>query len=662
MSVSSMLSGPSRERPVAAYSPPATSSAGTALGGAPTPVVSSVPGPGASAATPQPPVMPPTHSPFASKPPTANSTSATTSTAPPAPSSSAAAAATSAAAAPVAPAPVERSSYPPLPSAFARESPYAPAPSASPITTPAATTAPPPLAAAAKSAQQNSFPSSPSTWGSASAALAHAQAQAQQAKESLFPGASVGGAAATGGGQRAGPGPQNAPSRAGPGASSAALGGGQNGGHAAAGSTTGSGSGGGSFAWQAQAAQQAQQVQRERERERELQYGQQGPKVGQGTSGLRGQTAPHQHSSTLQSPANRFSGSQDPYSASRGQASPANGQASTASAAAGHKRRRSELGSIAANGSGIDQTLPSTPQTVSAAAQAEAIPATPPPPAAPALPLFSYSDQRKASVRPPMIEVVNDAVDAWVRRHGAELAGEKAARPERSCLGRVVYDALVPPAKLLDGDVLAQGVGGYVEVIVPATWIVGPTSAAAAASEIHSSCSVPPIDLPPVAFSVGPPSAYTGAPLPQTSPSTPLALPTHLADLPGFRKRQVWGTDVYTDDSDILALLVHSGWLRVTRRERRRRAGQRGAGADAIRRARVVGEERIETVQSAPAAAEGGEATPASARAIKVTLGVVPPLIRYQGIERQGIRSRSWGNGHDGVSLRVEKVELLAVS
>ena len=40
----------------------------------------------------------------------------------------------------------------------------------------------------------------------------------------------------------------------------------------------------------------------------------------------------------------------------------------------------------------------------------------------------------------------------------------------------------------------------------------------------------------------------------------------------------------------------------------------------------------------------------------------MPPLIRYQGIERQGIRSRSWGNGHDGVSLRVEKVELLAVS
>lgn len=425
------------------------------------------------------------------------------------------------------------------------------------------------------------------------------------------------------------------------------------------------GSGSGSFAWQAQAAQQAQHVQREREqrereRERELQYGQQGAQVGPGTSGLRGQTAPT---------TNRFPGPQDSYGALHGQASPANGHAATAPAAGGHKRRRSELGPIGTNGGAIDQTVLPSPQTVSAAAQTETILATPPPPTAPALPLFSYSDQRKASVRPPMIEVVNDAVDAWERRHLAEVAGEKAARPERSCLGRVVYDALVPPAKLLDGEVLAQGVGGYVEVIVPTTWIVGPTSdpaaAAAAASENHSSCSVPPIDLPPVAFSVGPPSAYTGAPLPQTSPSTPLSLPIHLADLPGFRKRQVWGTDVYTDDSDVLALLVHSGWLRVTRRERKRRAGERGAGADAIRRARVVGEERIETVQSAPStttAEKGLDATPASARAIKVTLGVVPPLIRYQGIERQGIRSRSWGNGHDGVSLRVEKVELLAVS
>lgn len=269
-----------------------------------------------------------------------------------------------------------------------------------------------------------------------------------------------------------------------------------------------------------------------------------------------------------------------------------------------------------------------------------------------------------------MVEVVNEAVDAWERRHrgaGAEEvagagAGEKSRQQPRSCLGRVVYDALVPPAKLLDGEVLAQGVGGYVEVIVPTTWILGPGCASQSPSDaaagnaevqIRSSCSVAPVDLPPVAFSVGSPSAYTGAPLPHTSPSTPLLLPTHLADLPGFRKRQVWGTDVYTDDSDILALLVHSGWLRVTRRERRRRAGEKGAGADAIRRARIVGEERIEA--STPAAAAS------TAAAIKVTLGVVPPLIRYQGIERQGVRSRSWGNGHDGVSLRVEQVELVSV-
>ncbi|GAA5980499.1 hypothetical protein JCM10908_001671 [Rhodotorula pacifica] len=672
MSVSSMLSGPSRDRPVAAYSPPATSAAGTPSM-ASTPVVSAAPVTGQSA-TPQPPVMPPSHSAFGSKPAAAPAT-ATPASGPSSSSAVTAAASTAAT-------PAERSAYPPLPSAFARESPYAPAPGASPASTPG--TGPSAGAAKGATSQQSSF--QPSTWGSASAALAHAQAQAQQAKESLFPGASGGPQQNQGGTTAATVGGQQRPGQA----SSSGLNRGstatQNGhGHAASTSsgTAPTAAGGGSFAWQAQAAQQAQQVQREREREHELQQQYGGPQAAKRTQPVVAQ-------SHLAGPAAtgaaRFVGAQDPYSALRGpinstQATStgpgaANGNGATA-ASSGHKRRRSEFAaansyaSTTSAGNGAAPTSPAIPQGVAAPQQAEpvAVAAPPPPtpqPAAPTPPLFTYDDQRRAAVRPPMVEVVNEAVDAWERRHraaGTEIAagekGKQQQQQQRGCLGRVVYDGLVPPAKLLDGEVLAQGVGGYVEVIIPTTWIVGPTPSASAdqdaVAQIRSSCSVAPVDLPPVAFSVGPPTAYTGAPLPQTSPSTPLSIPSHLADLPGFRKRQVWGTDVYTDDSDILALLVHSGWLRVTRRERKRRAGEKGAGAVAIRRARVVGEERIETAQVG-----GAETESTSAKAIKVTLGVVPPLVRYQGIERQGIRSRSWGNGHDGVSLRVEQVEVLS--
>lgn len=637
MSVSSMLSGPSRDRPVAAYSPTAAADSGAAAPGtSAAPVVSATPtattpqsggsAPPAPAAkavgTPQPPVMPPSQ-PAVSKPPASAPASANSATTAPAPNTAT-------------PGGLERSSYPPLPSAYARESPYAPAPggASNPSSRPSGQQQQP---ASGGASYQHS------TWSSASAALAHAQAQQQQAKDSLFPAA--GGSAGqtpSPGGAAARPPSTNGPGPYGSSAAARTASGLQNGASTtvptASTSANGTNGGAASFAWQAQAAQQAQQVQRERERESDASKSALAAAM-QARPGQVGQASQQQQQQ--QPPSSSAS-----YGAVRGHTAgttpPLSNGASATAAASGHKRRRSEL-----------------PATTAAPVTAEPAIETPPapPPAAPAPPLFSYADQRRACIRPPMVEVVNEAIDAWERQHRED--GEKSGR--RPFCGRVVYDALVPPAKLLDGDVLANGVGGYVEILVPTTWILGPASSRPLADSqyepVRSTCSVPPRDLPPVAFSVGSPASYAGEALPQTSPSTPLALPTHLADLPGFRKRQVWGTDVYTDDSDILALLVHSGWLRVTRRERKRRAGEKGAGVDAIRRARIEGEERIEIA----AASDAEGAAIADAQAIKVTLGVVPPLVRYQGIERQGVRSRSWGNGHDGVSLRVEHVELLQV-
>ncbi|GAA6011815.1 hypothetical protein JCM8202_004160 [Rhodotorula sphaerocarpa] len=652
MSVSAMLSGPSRERPVAAYSPTPGSSAGQTPGTTPGPVVSSAPTANAVSTgnNPQPPVMPTSRPSLVSKP-----------------SSAAGAPAAAPAATSAAWTPSERSSYPPLPSAYARESPYAPGPGGP--ATPGANTPkgqqPQQQQQQQQSQGQSTF--STSVWGSASAALAHAQAQQQQAKDSLFPATSPAPVAGepSAVSHRLGPAqPPQQPQQQQP------AGGRTNGHQGPSGgppsgtgpgrTSPGAASGGASFAWQAQAAQQAQQVQREREQEHQSQQQQQQAGPGKPPSGSATTSQPSQSSQPRSSAdAGRYAQQHESYA---GGVQPPAAQAAVpanadAGASAGHKRRRSDLGS--AGGAPMGASTGPGPTAAPPAPPAAEPAAPPPPPAAPAPPLFTYTDQRRACVRPPMVEVVNEAVDAWERRYRAQDgdgAGGESER-KRPFLGRVVYDALVPPAKLLDGEVLAQGLGGYVEVLVPTSWIVGPAAVAQRSGVPGSSCSVAPVDLPPVAFTVGPPTSYDGAPVPETSPSTPLVLPAHLADLPGFRKRQVWGTDVYTDDSDILALLVHSGWLRVTRRERRRRAGEKGAGADAIRRARVEGEERIE------AAGAGGESgsilTAATAMAIKVTLGVVPPLVRYQGIERQGVRSRNWGNGHDGVSLRVENAELV---
>lgn len=347
------------------------------------------------------------------------------------------------------------------------------------------------------------------------------------------------------------------------------------------------------------------------------------------------------------------------------------------------KRRRSETQpSIAPNVQGATTTkvaraspsIPSTPAPL------------PPPP-------FTNQDLRLATIRPPLVSIDNSAVEACV----SDLAGqfEKRGQP-RPFAGRKLYDPYTNPAQLLDGATLRACVGGTVELVIPTSLLVDPPTSSSnglmtTTPIVRSRCSVPPVARPPIAISYGPPQQYDGKPLAFTSNTTQLSLPPHLFDLPSFRTRQVWGTDVYTDDSDVLAVVLHSGWVRLARRQRVPRAGEKGAGDDAIRRARekisvpnpkrkkvsrVVNEvaQHPEPDTSDARSAEGnkdknGDAAPGEdnddappPENLVVTLGIVPALVRYQGLERGGIRSRSWGNGHDGVSLRVEAIKPLDVS
>lgn len=85
----------------------------------------------------------------------------------------------------------------------------------------------------------------------------------------------------------------------------------------------------------------------------------------------------------------------------------------------------------------------------------------------------------------------------------------------------------------------------------------------------------------------------------------------------------VWGTQVYTDDSDVVA-----GIFSILLKE-------------------------IALIHSGSYKLEQGK------HDLSVTLRILPCLEKYQGSNRNGINSRSWGSFHDGESFKIEKVETL---
>ncbi|KAI1306252.1 hypothetical protein EDD11_004838 [Mortierella claussenii] len=107
------------------------------------------------------------------------------------------------------------------------------------------------------------------------------------------------------------------------------------------------------------------------------------------------------------------------------------------------------------------------------------------------------------------------------------------------------------------------------------------------------------------------------------------------------KRRELWGTDVYTDDSDVVSMLIHGGLyippLSVNSGEQdtiQPTSQKHNFVADPIKRI-----------------CPGYD--------LAVTLRVLPKLVKYQGSIRHRIKSRTWSTGHDGVSLRIESVRKL---
>lgn len=119
----------------------------------------------------------------------------------------------------------------------------------------------------------------------------------------------------------------------------------------------------------------------------------------------------------------------------------------------------------------------------------------------------------------------------------------------------------------------------------------------------------------------------------------------------------LWGTDIYTDDSDIVAILYHCGILKsndpladlksLNKTAKSIKESQDGQDGN-----KVENNWPIYPVQS-------DDSTQDISDTLIVRVRILPCLERYQGCYRHNYNSRNWcniNNVHDGVSISVESV------
>lgn len=125
------------------------------------------------------------------------------------------------------------------------------------------------------------------------------------------------------------------------------------------------------------------------------------------------------------------------------------------------------------------------------------------------------------------------------------------------------------------------------------------------------------------------------------------------------RRRCVWGTEVYTDDSDTLGVLMHTGklpaWLPedvespeefVKSTERKViKKGVLSASPSAATTASANGKKAGKAKEELPTIPHGKD--------LLVDLLILPRLERYTGTVRNALKSRSWNAIHDGMSYSI---------
>jgi hypothetical protein len=137
------------------------------------------------------------------------------------------------------------------------------------------------------------------------------------------------------------------------------------------------------------------------------------------------------------------------------------------------------------------------------------------------------------------------------------------------------------------------------------------------------------------------------------------------------RRRQVFGTEVYTDDSDVVAAAVHSGWLKgdfgdwnedlqeVCREEDHAENVQdkEKEGAPKSQNGNTVRDESPLSLPSKPPK----PVIPPSDYDAHITILILPPLETYASTTQHHILSREWSKDtpHDGMSFAIHRIDFV---
>lgn len=120
--------------------------------------------------------------------------------------------------------------------------------------------------------------------------------------------------------------------------------------------------------------------------------------------------------------------------------------------------------------------------------------------------------------------------------------------------------------------------------------------------------------------------------------------------------RGLWGTGIYTDDSDPVAAAIHMGWIKPAF----------NSSVDENLLQRIVQDQnpKIDIPKELKPPAQPLDV--GKGKDLKITCVVMPQLESYAETARFGIRSRNWPEGpenipHDGVSFSILKVEIVDI-
>lgn len=117
------------------------------------------------------------------------------------------------------------------------------------------------------------------------------------------------------------------------------------------------------------------------------------------------------------------------------------------------------------------------------------------------------------------------------------------------------------------------------------------------------------------------------------------------------KRRQLWGSDIYSDDSDVVAAAVHSGWIKGDFGEWNQdlrdicdNLSEQGADEEATMSMSARPKKPVKIP-------EGYDA--------HITVLVLPPLEKYASTHQHHIWSRGWEKTHDGMSYMIHSIEFV---